>query len=65
MLTCTLSIPCARSLWMTCSVMPMLRMKIFMAGSEFLCSRKSLRPWPARAVAAWPTPSMKRAHESA
>ena len=42
MLTLTLSIPCARSVWITCSVMPMLRMKIFIAGSEFLCSRKSV-----------------------
>jgi hypothetical protein len=52
MLTETLSIPGARSLWMTCSVIPMLRMKIFIAGSEFLCSRKSFLPWPASAVAA-------------
>src|SRR3954467_11845703 len=43
-LTLTLSMPCARSLWITCSVMPMLRMRIFIAGSEFLCSRKSLTP---------------------
>ncbi len=41
MLTLTLSTPWARSLWITCSVMPMLRMRIFIAGSEFLCSRKS------------------------
>src|SRR5712692_6901241 len=31
MLTCTLSIPCARSLWITWSVMPMLRIRIFIA----------------------------------
>jgi hypothetical protein len=31
----------ARSLWITCSVIPMFRMRIFIAGSEFLCSRKS------------------------
>ena len=44
MLTWTLVIPWARSLWMTCSVMPMLRIRIFIAGSLFLCSRNSLRP---------------------
>src|SRR5919108_1617487 len=33
MFTLTLSRPCARSLWITCSVMPMLRMRIFIAGS--------------------------------
>ena len=42
MLTFTLSIPCARNVWITCSVMPTFRMKIFIAGSEFLCSRKTL-----------------------
>ena len=44
MFTLTLSIPWRRSLWITCSVMPTLRMKIFIAGSEFLCSRKSVTP---------------------
>ena len=65
MLTCTLSIPCARSVWITWSVMPMFRMKIFIAGSEFLCSRKSVTPLSAQRLATWPTPSMNRAHESA
>ena len=50
---------------MTCSVIPMLRMKIFIAGSEFLCSRKSLIPCDAQRSAISPMPSMKRAHDSA
>ena len=54
MLTLTFVIPCSRSLWITCRVMPMLRMKIFMAGSEFLCSRKSETPWSAQRCAASP-----------
>ena len=33
------------SVWITCSVMPMLRIRIFIAGSEFLCSRKTVTPW--------------------
>ena len=65
MLTFTLSIPCARSVWITWRVMPMFRMKIFIAGSEFLCSRKSVVPLSAQRLATWPTPSMKRAHDSA
>ena len=36
--------PRARSVWMTCSVIPTFRMRIFIAGSEFLCSRKRLIP---------------------
>ena len=40
-------IPRARSVWMTCSVMPMLPMWIFIAGSEFLCS--SRRTWSCSA----------------
>ena len=65
MLTLTLSIPCRRSVWITCRVMPMLRMKIFIAGSEFLCSRKTVTP---RSRACWadsPTPSMNRAQDDA
>ncbi len=65
MLTLTFSIPWARRVWMTCSVMPMLRMKIFIAGSEFLCSRNTVTPRPFACCAASPTPSMKRFHESA
>ena len=42
---------------MMCSVIPMLPMKIFMAGSEFLCSRKSLMPWSRQRWAASPMPS--------
>ena len=44
MFTWTFVIPRSRSLWITCSVMPMFRIRIFIAGSEFLCSRKSFRP---------------------
>ena len=44
MLTLTLSIPWRRSEWITCSVIPMLRIRIFIAGSEFLCSRKTVTP---------------------
>ncbi len=58
MLTWTLSIPWARSLWMMCSAIPMLPMWIFIAGSEFLCSRKSLTPCPAQISAASPMPSI-------
>ena len=65
MLTWTLSIPCARSLWMTCSVIPMLPMWIFIAGSEFLCSSSTLPPCLAMISAAWPMPSMSRAQASA
>ena len=52
-------------MWITCSVMPMLRMRIFIAGSEFLCSRKTVTPLPAAYCADSPTPSMNRAHDSA
>ena len=45
--------------------MPMLRMKIFIAGSEFLCSRKSFTPWPAQISAASAIPSISQRHESA
>ena len=45
--------------------MPMLRMRIFIAGSEFLCSRNSVTPRSfARFAATWPIPSMNRAHDS-
>ena len=43
---------------MMCSVIPMLPMWIFIAGSEFLCSRKSLTPWSAQISAASATPSI-------
>ncbi len=64
MLTLTLSMPCARSLWITWSVMPTLRIRIFIAGSEFLCSRKSVMPWRRQRSAAAPTPSMNHAQLS-
>ena len=64
MLTLTLSTPCARSVWITCSVIPMLRMRIFIAGSEFLCSRKSEIPWSTQRSAAWPMPSTSHAQLS-
>ena len=57
--------PCARSLWITCSVIPMFRIRIFIAGSEFLCSRNTVTPLLGFACcAASPTPSMNRAHDS-
>ena len=66
MLTFTLSMPCARSVWITCSVMPMLRMRIFIAGSEFLCSRKTVHAvLGGRLARPGRSPSMKRAHDSA
>ena len=64
MLTVTLSIPSRRSEWITCSVIPMFRIRIFIAGSEFLCSRKTFTPRSFACCAAWPTPSTKRAHDS-
>ena len=33
------STPRSRTFWITCSVMPMLRISTFIAGSLFLCSR--------------------------
>ena len=64
MFTVTLSIPCARSVWITCSVIPMFRIRIFIAGSEFLCSRKTVTPRSFARCAAWPIPSTNRAHDS-
>ena len=64
MLTWTFVIPRARSVWITCSVMPMLRMKIFIAGSEFLCSRKSVTPCSSQRAAISATPSMNHAQAS-
>ena len=61
MLTCTFVIPRARSVWMTCSVMPTLPMWIFIAGSEFLCSSRRTWSCSASVVAASPMPSMRRA----
>ncbi len=64
MFTLTLVMPRALSVWMTWSVMPMFRMRIFIAGSEFLCSRKSVMPSSWQRVATSPTPSMNRAQAS-
>ena len=64
MLTWTFVMPRARSLWITCSVIPMFRMRIFIAGSEFLCSRKSRIPRSWQRAATSPTPSTNRAHAS-
>ena len=65
MLTWTFVIPRSRSLWITCSVIPMLRIRIFIAGSEFLCSRKSLTPCSAQISAASAIPSRNHSHDSA
>ncbi len=64
MLTLTLSRPCARSLWITCSVIPMFRIRMFIAGSEFLCSRKIVTPRSFACCAAAPIPSTNHAHDS-
>ena len=61
MLTLTLSMPCLRSVWITCSVIPMFRIRIFIAGSEFLCSRKTRDARSFARCAAWPIPSTNRA----
>ena len=47
MLTCRLvvSTPRALTFWIVKSVMPMFCMSIFIAGSEFLCSRKTFTPF--------------------
>ena len=42
----------------------MFRIRIFIAGSEFLCSRNTVTPWSVACWADSPTPSMKRAHDS-
>ena len=65
MFTLTLSSPRARSVWITWSVIPMLRMRIFIAGSEFLCSRKRWTPCSRQRSAASPIPSMSHAQLSA
>ncbi len=44
MFTLTLSCPRSFSSWITNSVIPMFRIRIFIAGSEFLCSSQS--GWP-------------------
>ena len=64
MLTLTLSMPRPRSVWITCSVMPMLRMRIFIAGSEFLCSSHSSTPCSLHVAATWPIPSTNQAQLS-
>ena len=43
----------------------MFRIRIFIAGSEFLCSRNSLTPCSRQTVAASPIPSISHRHESA
>ena len=63
MFTLTFVIPWARSVWITWSVIPMLRMKIFIAGSEFLCSRNSSTPCLAQMSAASAIPSMNHSHD--
>jgi hypothetical protein len=65
MFTWTFVIPRRRSVWITCSVIPTLRMRIFIAGSEFLCSRKSFTPFAAQVSAASAIPSTNHAHDSA
>ena len=64
MFTCTLSSPWRRSVWITCRVMPMLRMKIFIAGSEFLCSRNSFTPCSRQRSAIAPMPSRNQPQDS-
>ena len=64
MLTWTLSRPSARSLLATYRHIPMLRIRIFIAGSEFLCSRNSFTSWRAHISAASPIPSINHSHES-
>ena len=57
MFTLTLSMPWSRSLWITCSVIPMFRIRIFIAGSEFLCSSQSSTPCSLHVAATCPSPS--------
>ena len=64
MLTWTLSSPWRRSVWITWSVIPTLRIRIFIAGSEFLCSRNSVIPRSRHRFAAWPIPSRNQAQVS-
>ena len=64
MLTLTLSRPRPRSVWITCSVMPTLRMRIFMAGSEFLCSSHSSTPPALHVSATRPIPFTNQAQLS-
>ena len=64
MLTLTLSRPRPRSVWITCSVMPMLRIRIFIAGSEFLCSSQSSTPPSLHVEATSPSPSTNQAQLS-
>ena len=59
MLTLTFEIPRARRVWITCSVMPTLRIRIFIAGSEFLCSRNTVTPRSPAWAAASAIPSTK------
>src|SRR5205823_12353711 len=46
-------------------ILPMLRIRIFIAGSEFLCSRSSLTPCEAQTDAASAIPSISQPHDSA
>ena len=65
MFTCTPSMPSRRRVWITCSVIPMLRMKIFIAGSEFLCSRKSRMPRSLQRSASSAIPSRNQPQQRA
>ncbi len=65
MFTWTLSSPSARNFDTTNRHMPMFRIRIFIAGSEFLCSRNSLTPCSRQTVAASAMPSISHRHESA
>ena len=50
---------------MTNSVIPMFRIRIFIAGSEFLCSSQSGWPCSSSVAAICPSPSMNRSQLSA
>ena len=65
MFTWTFVIPRRRSVWITCSVIPMFRIRIFIAGSEFLCSRKSFTPCFAQISAASAIPSTNHSQDCA
>ncbi len=64
MFTWTLWSPSSRSLCATNMHMPMLRIRIFIAGSEFLCSSSSFTPCSAQICAASLIPSINHRQES-
>ena len=64
MFTLTLSSPRSPSLWITYSVIPMFRIMIFIAGSEFLCSSQSGWPCSASFPATAARPSTNQAQLS-